>query len=666
MISETSEAFSTSNQFIKYRFTVTENSYSVENNSSNVTVTVNFYRTNTGYTTYGTGTVYCFIYNTTYSQYVGLDDKITYDGIDLFTRTVDIPHNDDGTRNLNVAAYISHERVTSESHDFYVDLTTIPRASELTCPTTWNLGDELSFTIDRKSSSFRDTLSYSCSYTEDGVQKEYSGDILTKSSATSAKFTPPLDWARHSPNVIRGMASFTLSTYNGSGTKIGSTTKNSWFTIPKTVIPSCSISITDISSISVPGGKKSCLEYFGKYVSGVSTIHAEITADGAYGSTIKSYSGSYQGGLFSTQSFDISTSGLSGNCLINAAVRDSRSRTNSASASASIAAYSPPKVTALSVRRCKSKTDSTEDEQGNYTQVTYGYEITDITGTNPDNKNAKSIVLKYKRTAAPESEWATENLEASTYSGTGSIILETSADNSYVFLFTVSDSISSSSKSTSVSTGYCIYHVPATGKGITFGGIAEGDGFNVKMPATFSSTINASGNFVGQYVTGTWLQTTQATDLGRKPPKVAVLDESGWIYSRALSSLILEAVYPVGSIYISANNTSPQTLFGGTWEAIEGKFLLGQSSAHKAGSTGGEENHTLTAGEMPKHTHLMYSGNSGGPEQWEPDGGSYLVDSVTQDKTTWWALLGMDYAGGGAAHNNMPPYLAVYMWKRTA
>ena len=662
MISETSEAFSTSNQFIKYRFTVTENSYSVENNSSNVTVTVNFYRTNTGHTTYGTGTVYCFIYNTTYSQYVGPDDKITCDGIDLFTRTVDIPHNDDGTRNLNVAAYISHERVTSESHDFYVDLTTIPRASELTCPTTWNLGDKLSFTIDRKSSSFRDTLSYYCSYIEDGVQKAYSGDILTKSSATSAKFTPPLDWARHSPNVIRGMASFTLSTYNGSGTKIGSTTKNSWFTIPKTVIPSCSISISDTSSISVPSGKKSCLEYFGKYVSGVSTIHAEITANGAYGSTIQSYSGSYPGGSFSTQSFNISTSGLSGACQIDATVRDSRNRKNSASASASIAAYSPPKVTALSVRRCKSKTDSTEDEQGNYTQVTYGYEIVNVAGT---NKNAKSIVLKYKTTSGSESKWITQNLTASAYSGTGSIILETSADNSYVFLFTVSDSISSSSKSTSVSTGYCIYHVPASGKGITFGGIAEGDGFNVKMPATFSSTINASGNFVGQYVTGTWLQTVSVTDLGRKPSKVAVIDESGWIYSRALSALILEAVYPVGSIYISVNNTSPQTLFGGTWEAIQGKFLLGQSSAHIAGSTGGEETHKLTIGEMPKHTHPMYSGNAGGDSEWTPDEGDYLIDSVTQTKTTWWARFGMNYAGGGNAHNNMPPYLAVYMWKRT-
>lgn len=662
MVSATSEPFDTSNQFIKYTITVEENSYSVENNSSNVTVSIFFYRTNTGYITYGNGTVYCFIYNNTYSQIVTSSDKITNNGIYLFTRTLDIPHNDDGTRNLNVAAYISHERFTSESHDFYVDLTTIPRVSEMTYPINWNLGDELSFAIDRKSSSFVDTLSYKCTYTENGVSKAYSGDILTKSSATSAKFTPPFDWAKHSPNAIRGMASFTLSTYDGSGTKIGSTTKNSWFTIPKTVIPSCSISITDISSISVPGGKKSCLEYFGKYVSGVSAIHAEITADGAYGSTIKSYSGSYQGGSFSTQSFDILTSGLSGNCLINAVVRDSRNRTNSASVSASIAAYSPPKVTALSVRRCKSKTDSTEDEQGSYTQVTYGYKIVNVAGT---NKNAKSIVLKYKTTSGSESEWVTQNLTATGYSGTGSIILETSADNSYIFLFTVSDSISSSSKSTSVSTGYCIYHVPATGKGITFGGIAEGDGFNVKMPATFSSTINASGNFVGKYVTGTWLQTVSATDLGRKPPKVAVIDESGWIYSRALSTLILEAVYPVGSIYISVNNTSPQTLFGGTWKAIEGKFLLGQSNAHKAGSTGGEENHTLTVGEMPKHTHLMYSGNAGGSEQWEPDGGSYLVDSITENKTTWWAPLGMNYAGGGASHNNMPPYLAVYMWKRT-
>ncbi len=663
MISETSEAFGTSNQFIKYRITVTENSYSVENNTSNVTVTINFYRTNTGYTTYGNGTVYCFIYNTTYSQSVTSDDKITNSGIDLFTKTLDIPHDDDGTRNLNVAAYISHERFTSESHDFYVDLTTIPRVSELTYPITWNLGDTLSFAINRKSSSFRDTLSYSCTYTDGGVQKVYSGDILTKSSATSAKFTPPLDWARHSPNVIRGMASFTLSTYNGSGTLIGSTVKNSWFTIPDDMVPSCSISLSDISSISVSGGKKSCLEYFGKYVSGVSIIRAEITASGAYGSTIKSYSGSYPGGSFSAQSFDILTSGLPGSCQIDASVRDSRNRTKSASAVADIVTYSPPRVTAFSVHRCVSETDGTESDHGNFTQVKYGYSIYNIASAT-SNKNTKSVVLKYKKSA--DSAWTSQNLTATAYTGSGSVIIETLSDFSYDILLTVSDSILSSSKSTSVSTGYCIYHVPASGKGITFGGIAEGDGFNVKMPATFAGSINASGNYSGQYVTGTWLQTTAATDLGRKPPKVAVLDESGWVYSRALSSLILEAVYPVGSIYMSVNSTSPQALFGGTWEPIQGKFLLGSSASHKAGSTGGEETHALTLGEMPEHTHPMYSGNGGGSDTWTPDAGSYLIDSVTLTKNTWWARIGMDSAGSGNAHNNMPPYLAVYIWKRTA
>ena len=189
------------------------------------------------------------------------------------------------------------------------------------------------------------------------------------------------------------------------------------------------------------------------------------------------------------------------------------------------------------------------------------------------------------------------------------------------------------------------------------------------MPATFSGSISAGGNYNGKYVTGTWLQTTQATDLGRKPPKVAVLDESGWIYSRALSSLILEAVYPVGSIYMSVNSTSPATLFGGTWEAIQGKFLLGAyGNTYKAGSTGGEATHTLTATEMPKHAHYMAVGNAGGNDVWTPQAGDYLVDvgSIAENNKTYSAQLGMDNAGGGAAHNNMPPYLAVYIWKRTA
>lgn len=186
-----------------------------------------------------------------------------------------------------------------------------------------------------------------------------------------------------------------------------------------------------------------------------------------------------------------------------------------------------------------------------------------------------------------------------------------------------------------------------------------------------------TGNLTGKYITGTWLQTTEATDLSRSPGKVAVLDESGWVYYRtpaelladigaATVSAMLDKVYPVGSIYISVNSTNPKTLFGGTWVRIKDRFLLAASTTYKAGTTGGEATHTLTYNEMPEHTHPMYSYNPGGDGTWTPDEGAYLTDSVTDDKTTWWARLAMGYAGGGAAHNNMPPYLAVYVWKRTA
>ena len=76
---------------------------------------------------------------------------------------------------------------------------------------------------------------------------------------------------------------------------------------------------------------------------------------------------------------------------------------------------------------------------------------------------------------------------------------------------------------------------------------------------------------------------------------------------------IIDKVYPVGSIYMSVNNTSPADLFGGTWQELTGRFLLGRSTGHAAGSTGGEEEHTLTSNEMPAHTHNGPSHTHTGP-----------------------------------------------------
>ena len=117
------------------------------------------------------------------------------------------------------------------------------------------------------------------------------------------------------------------------------------------------------------------------------------------------------------------------------------------------------------------------------------------------------------------------------------------------------------------------------------------------------------------------------------------------------------ASWPVGSIYMSMIATSPATLFGGTWVQMENRFLLGAGSGYVAGATGGEAEHTLTGNEMPSHYHLLAMNQAGESEYWGP------MCSAMQDGY----MVNMTKpAGGDQPHNNMPPYIAVYMWRRTA
>ncbi|MDY5862361.1 phage baseplate protein [Agathobacter sp.] len=181
-----------------------------------------------------------------------------------------------------------------------------------------------------------------------------------------------------------------------------------------------------------------------------------------------------------------------------------------------------------------------------------------------------------------------------------------------------------------------------------------------------------TGNLTGKYITGTWLQTTAATDLGREPGKVAVLDESGWVYYRTPSELLsdiggvainnfIDTIYPLGSIYITTSSTHPNVLFPNTfWLPIYDRFLLGGGNNYEVGSTGGEATHALTTSEMPAHNHSIYYPNSGGPGD---SNICYPADSNI--KNTWYAeMCKTSNDGDGVAHNNMPPYLAVYVWKR--
>lgn len=129
---------------------------------------------------------------------------------------------------------------------------------------------------------------------------------------------------------------------------------------------------------------------------------------------------------------------------------------------------------------------------------------------------------------------------------------------------------------------------------------------------------------------------------------------------RYLGKALLDYLHPVGSLYQSTDSTSPAELFGGTWEQIKDVFLLAAGDSHAAGSTGGEETHVLTAAEMANHTHgYDYTGQS-------DTTGTGAIKIVSPGGTAN-AYTGKATSNcGGQAHNNMPPYLAVYTWRRTA
>lgn len=167
--------------------------------------------------------------------------------------------------------------------------------------------------------------------------------------------------------------------------------------------------------------------------------------------------------------------------------------------------------------------------------------------------------------------------------------------------------------------------------------------------------------------------------------------------TQAVTQAVAEAklaAHPVGSYYWSSESTDPSTLFGGTWEQVKDRFVLAAGDSYAVGATGGEATHTLAEAEMPSHKHYAYGDltSQGGNYfvSWGRDGGKDWSGARISSKT-WgsasgytkeqWGEQGPDMAnqlfayqanrttsatGGGAAHNNMPPYVAAYCWKRTA
>lgn len=126
----------------------------------------------------------------------------------------------------------------------------------------------------------------------------------------------------------------------------------------------------------------------------------------------------------------------------------------------------------------------------------------------------------------------------------------------------------------------------------------------------------------------------------------------------------VKLLYPIGSIYMSIQDTNPSVFFGGTWERIaKGKTLVGvdenDTDFNASSKTGGEKTHQLTVEELPKHRHkinLLPSNDSGG--EWVGANGTAKPRSENTNAC--------DLTGGDQPHNNMQPYYTCYIFVRTA
>ena len=544
----------------------------------------------------------------------------------LGTVSQTVSHSSDGSKSITISgvfyirATLSGTYYESISASATVTLDSIPRASTVSA-TAVNLGSASTITITRASSSFTHTLTYSFG--------DASGTIATKTSSTSVSWTPALSLANQIPNATSGTCTITCTTYNGS-TSVGSKTCTVKLSVPSSVKPTISSLTATRVDGNVPSG-------WGIYVQSKSKATLTINgAAGSYGSTISSYS--ISGGGYSGTASTLTTGFLnsSGTITFTAKVTDSRGRTSdAATVSISVVAYSAPAFSSYTSKRCLS--GGTLDDEGTYVKGTVSYSYSSCS-----SKNTVTRATYYKKSTA--SSWT--NASASFSSGTAFTFGggNLSADYSYDIKYTITDAFTTITVYDVVTTAAVVMDFKAGGKGVAVGKVSE-----------FDDTFEVSEKW----------------DMK--------------VYGKLLKTFIVDSIYPVGSIYMSVNSTSPATLFGGTWTQLKDRFLLGAGDTYSNGATGGAATVTLTTSQMPSHTHT-FTGTAASHTHtlknkkttWGSSGSSNVVidstsssytalSNVTNVNSTSITPKGTNAStGGGGSHNNMPPYLVVYMWKRTA
>lgn len=428
---------------------ITQNSQSIDDNTSNVTVKVNASWTYGSYNKLDKPG-YLIIDGTKYTFETPFNTGQTTSGSGtIFTKTVNVSHNSDGAKTLACSASytsgVSSGTVTTSASKV---LTTISRKSTLTV-SNGTLGTAQTLTVTRKSSSFTHTITYVCGTA--------SGTIATKSSSTSISFTPPLSLASQNTTGTNVSIKYTITTYNGS-TSIGSNVYTKSCTIPASVKPSCTVSVSDSTGLA---GK------YGAYVKGMSKLKIVVTPTTSYGSAIASYKVTANGATYTAASFTTGVLKSSGTLEVDATVTDKRGRSGSATQSITAIEYTPPIIIKLAVHRCNE--DGTENIQGEFVKAAFSAAVTAL-----NNQNTALYTLKYKASSEADFTELTLDELSGNYTVTDhEYIFPADSSSSYEVELTVSDNHNSTTRSTAASTGFALMHFGADGRSLGLGKLAE-------------------------------------------------------------------------------------------------------------------------------------------------------------------------------------------------
>ena len=389
---------------------------------------------------------------------ITIDERITlYIGTVVKTGTTTITHNSDGSKSFSIsvkAAIYSSSYNKSGSGTF--TLNTIPRTSSFARSGTATMGNAQTITITRAASAFTHKLYYTWSGTK---------TLIASDVGTSYTWTPPVSMAAKIPNATSASCTLTCETYSGS-TLIGSKTLSFTLSVPSSVVPT-------ISAVTLTEAVSGLAAQFGGFVDKKSKIKYAVTAAGAQGSTIKAYSVSIAGQIFSKQTATTAAISIgAGKHTGTVTVTDSRGRSASKSVNYEVLAYSPPAFKLITADRCDE--NGVLNDDGHF--VSFGVDVS-ISPVN--NKNTALYILEYKLTTEADSEYKELERTTGTYSLKGSGVIpdvEFSTDVSYILRFSAIDYFTTTSpaiKTLIVTTARPTFDVYRDGDGFGLGKVAE-------------------------------------------------------------------------------------------------------------------------------------------------------------------------------------------------